>query len=345
MERFAIWFILLLKKNLCRKAIYIQSGILVFLLIFIQNIHIPDNENLKIGIYYDDSTYAERIYDELIYQNDMYNYLQYRNSETLEKDVTAGKLECGIVFSEDFDDDFEDGKIKRSVAFLCTPMSAKGELIKENFYIAFLKIYSEIILSESEKELYEVSDKDRKQKILELNEAYLHGDELFEPEVRTVKTKGITETSEEKNVYPIQGVYGILLFLFSYFSHSGRKKYNAGDFRAVLTKTDGFVYDIIDGLTAGILPMFSGVVVILFSTSSRGVIIESVGAFGLLIANVLWMIVFSVICKTERNYMSAVLIVVILQILVCPAFFDMTDYIGSVEYFRYMFPLGFYLSI
>ncbi len=346
MERFAIWFSLLLKKNFRRKAIYIQSIVLVFLLIFIQNIHMPDNENLKIGIYYDDSTYAERIYDELVYQNDVYDYLSYRNLNTLENDVIAGKVECGFVFSEDFDDNFEEGSTRKTVTFLCTPMSAKGELVKENFYIAFFRIYSEIILKESEKDLYEVSDKDRQQKILEWNENYLNSDELFEMDVRTVKTNDVTaESSTGRGTYPVQGLYGIFLFLFVYFSYNGRKKHNAGDFRSVLNKADGLLYDILDGLTAGVLPMFSGLAVILFSVCSRGILVEIIGALALLVLSVLWIIIFSAICKKEINYMSAVLIVVILQVLLCPVFWDLSDYFGSVEYFRYMFPLGFYLSI
>lgn len=345
MERFATWFILLLKRNFQRKTIYIQSVVLVFLLIFIQNIHMPDNENLKIGIYCEESTYAERIYDELVYQNDVYDYLKYRNLESLEKDVTAGKVECGFAFSEDFDEKFEEGGIRRSVTFWCTPMSAKGELIKENFYIAFFRIYSEIILKESEKELYEVSDENRRQEILEWNGNYLDSDELFEMDVRTINTNDVAETSAKREDYPVQGLYGILLFLFIYFSYNGRKKHNSGDFRSVLTKTEGFVYDLLDGFTAGILPMFSGLIVILFSVSSRGVMVEIIGALILLGLNVLWMILFSILSRTEINYMSAVLIVVILQVLLCPVFWDLADYIGSVEYFRYLFPLGFYLSI
>lgn len=346
MERFAIWFGLLLKKNLCRKTVYIQSAVLIFLLIFIQNIHMPDNENLKIGIYYDDSTYAERIYDDLVYQNNVYDYLMYKDLKTLEKDVTAGKVECGFVFSDDFDDDFEKGSVKKTVTFLCTPMSAKGELIKENFYIAFFKNFSEIILKESEKELYETSDKERQQEILEWNGIYLNSDEVFKMEVRNVET---TQKSEEKSVksevYPIQGIYGVILFLFTYFSYNGRKKYNAGDFRSVLNKADGFVYDILDGFTAGLFPMLSGVIVILLSPCSRGSVIETVGALLVFLLNIVWIIVFFTLCKKEINYMSAMLVVVILQVLLCPVFWDFTEYFGSVEYFRYMFPLGFYLSL
>ncbi len=346
MERFAIWFGLLLKKNLCRKTIYIQSAVLVFLLIFIQNIHMPDNENLKIGIYYDDSTYAERIYDDLVYQNEVYDYLMYKDLKTLEKDVTAGKVECGFVFSEDFDDDFEEGSVKKTVTFLCTPMSAKGELIKENFYIAFLKNFSEIILKESEKDLYETSDKERLQAIWEWNGNYLNSDEVFKMEVRTVDTNyKSTEKSEKSEVYPIQGIYGVLLFLFTYFSYSGRKKYNAGDFRSVLNKADGFVYDMLDGFTVGILPMLLGLAVILLSTCSRGIVIETVGALLVFVLNIVWIIVFFALCKKEINYMSAMLIVVILQVLLCPVFGDFTEHFGSVEYFRYMFPLGCYLSL
>ena len=216
MEKFAVWFRLLLKKHLCNKMTYIQSIIVVLLIIFIGMIHIPDSDNVLVGIFYDDSTYAEKIFEDLSGKTNVYRYVEYDAADLLERDVISGKLECGFIFLDDFDDEFEDGEIRKTITHLCTPMSAKSELIKENFYIAFLKNYSEIILKQSEEELYDNTDSDRSQKLLALNEEYLSGDELFDVKVKFLETKE-AEAATENKTYPVQGLYGILIFLFIFF--------------------------------------------------------------------------------------------------------------------------------
>ncbi len=344
MEKFAVWFGLLLKKHLCKKTTYIQSLIVVMLILFIQMIQIPDADNVRVGVFYDDSIYAERIYEDLSGQTNVYRYVEYDDTDLLEMDVISGKLECGFIFSEDFDDDFEEGNVRKTVTHLCTPMSAKSELIRENFYIAFLTNYSEIILKQSEEELYENTDSDRSQKILDLNEEYLDGDELFDVEVYVVETEEV-EAKAENKTYPVQGLYGILIFLFIYFSYNGRRKNNASDFRSVLNKRDGFIYDVLDGITAGIVPTMSGMVCVAFSADSRGILCEFTGAMCLLVLSIVWIIIFSAICQNELNYMSAVLTITILQLLICPVFWDFASSFDYLKYFRYLFPLGIYLSI
>ena len=66
MEKYAVWFGLLLKKNLKKKTVYIQSVVLIMLLLFLQLIHIPNSDNTKIGICLNDNDVAKIIYDYLI---------------------------------------------------------------------------------------------------------------------------------------------------------------------------------------------------------------------------------------------------------------------------------------
>ena len=104
MEKYAVWFGLLLKKNIKKKTVYIQSAVLIVLLVFIQLIYIPEKDNTKIGICLNDSNIAEDIYDDLTEQTETYDFVEYRNLEQLEKAVVSGTVECGFYFSEDVDE-------------------------------------------------------------------------------------------------------------------------------------------------------------------------------------------------------------------------------------------------
>ena len=344
MEKYAVWFELLLKKNFKRKTVYIQSVVLIVLLFFIQSIHIPDSENTKIGICFNDSRVAEEIYDNLIEQSQTYEFREYKSKETLEKAVMAGKVEGGFYFIDDFDDDFFDNKIKDVVEFFATPMSAKAELIQENFYIAFLKEYSEVVLRESEMELYDETKEERIQEILSLNQEYLKGDEIFKLNINYVDTdeKNITE---ENSTFRLQGIYGMFVFLFMFLSYNKKNRNKASDFRAVLNKKDGLIYDIEELVLVGVIPALSGLFFIIFTKESRGVLIEIVATIILLILSTTWILIFAAICKNEINYLSTFLIISIAQVILCPVFWDISIYSKFLVYIRYLFPLGTYLLL
>lgn len=344
MEKYAIWFGLLLKKHLKKKTVYIQSVILVLLLVFIQLIHIPDKDNTKVGICLNDSNVAKEIYDNLTEQTETYDFVEFRNREQLEKAVASGKAECGFYFTDDFDDDLEEGKIKDVVEFFVTPMSAKAELIQENFYISFLKQYSEVLLLQSEEELYGEVITNRTEQILALNKQYLSGDELFELNIHYVETKE-SEINNEKQTFYLQGMYGLFVFLFMFLSYNKGNRNKAADFRSVLNKKDGIIYDMLELISAGIIPSVCGMLVLIFSKESRGVLIETIAMLLLLALSMVWILVFAFLCKSEVNYLSMFLIITIAQVIVCPIFWDISGYSKILEYIRYLFPLGTYLLL
>ena len=344
MEKYAVWFGLLLKKNLKKKTVYIQSIVLIVLLLLLQLIHIPNSDNTKIGVCLNDNDVAKIIYDNLSGQTDTYDFVEYKNRELLEKAVTSGKVECGFYFTDDFDDRFENGKIKDIVEFWVTPMSAKADLIRENFYISFLKQYSEVLLLQSEEELYGENSAERTNDILSLNQQYLDGDELFELDIRYVETKGQKDINETQT-FLLQGLYGMIVFLFMFLSYNKGNGNKASDFRAILNKNDRVIFDIQELVTVGLLPAVSGLLVILFTKESRSIIVEILATCLLLVVSTIWILLFAFLCKNEANYLSMFLIISMTQIIVCPIFWDISRYSKVLEYIRYLFPVGTYLLL
>ena len=344
MEKYAVWFGLLLKKNLKKKTVYIQSMVLIVLLLFLQLIHIPNSDNTKIGVCLNDNDVAKIIYDNLSGQTDTYDFVEYKNRELLEKAVTSGKVECGFYFTDDFDDRFENGKIKDIVEFWVTPMSAKADLIRENFYISFLKQYSEVLLLQSEEELYGENSAERTNDILSLNQQYLDGDELFELDIRYVETKGQKDINETQT-FLLQGLYGMIVFLFMFLSYNKGNGNKASDFRAILNKNDRVIFDIQELITVGLLPAVSGFLVIVFTKESRSIIVEILATCLLLVVSTIWILLFAFLCKNEANYLSMFLIISMTQIIVCPIFWDISRYSKVLEYIRYLFPVGTYLLL
>lgn len=223
-------------------------------------------------------------------------------------------------------------------------MSAKAELIQENFYIAFLKQYSEVLLLESEKELYHENRDERTKEILSLNQAYLYGDDLFELDINYIDT---TEKNikTENSTFRLQGMYGLFVFLFMFLSYNKANRNKLTDFRSVLNKIDGLIFDIEELISVGLIPAFFGVLFIFFTKESRGVLIEIVSTVILLILSTIWILIFGAICKNEMNYLSTFLIISIAQVIICPIFWDISVYFKFLVYIRYLFPVGNYLLL
>lgn len=344
MEKYAIWYGLLLKAQLKKSATWIQVFMMLVLLLVVQAVKIPDASNVEVGVCYGESVYAHSMGECLEKQSSVFCFKEYENAQALEKDVVAGKVECGFYFADDFDERVDDGNIYKSVSYLATPMSAKGELIQESFYTAFLQVYSEKILEECELELYGSSDTERYTAILEQNQQYLDGNELFAIEIKTLQTEE-SETEPIYSKYPMQGTMGVYLFLLLLLTYGKKYETERGAFRAALCRRERCLYEFLDLMAAGTIPAVVGCVSILFLPQSRGSGCELAGMLLFLVLSGIWIIVLGRILKNELNFVSVTVMITLVELLICPIFWDVSLYIPAFKYLRLIFPLGIYLYI
>lgn len=344
MEKHAIWYGLLLKAQLKKRITWIQILMMLVLLWFVQSIKFPEASNVSVGVYYGQSTGASRIGECLVEQGSMFEFLEYDSMEALEKSVTAGSVECGFGFVDDFDQRMADGNIYRSVCYLATPMSAKGEVIQESFYTAFLQVYSEKLLEQCEVGLYGVTDSERNAAILEQNQNYLDGNELFDIEIKTLQTEAL-EKEPIYHTYPMQGILGVYLFLILLLAYG--RKFEAGrrSFRLSLDKRERGWYQFLDLMAAGTFPAVIGTVVVFLLPESRGIGCELLGMFLFLLFSAVWIMALGCVLKKELNLISGTVMITLIELLICPIFWDISRYIPAIKYLRLCFPLGLYLYI
>ncbi len=173
-----------IKAMLKHRSVWVVLAVALFLYLVFRGIDLPDIRNTKVGIVTNGGRYALSALQHLQEEEEsIFRFVPYEKEEELTEDVRAGKLECGFVFSEGFDEDVISGNAKRDIRYINSPYTTKGEIAKEKIYRAFLRDHSTDILAKCADQLFYFNDPAEKEKILdeieEKNRYYNKSNDIF----------------------------------------------------------------------------------------------------------------------------------------------------------------------
>ena len=339
MEKIIVYYRLLLKDICKKKTTWFSVGAMIFLVLLILGIRIPAQNNTKVGLVPGKSENAGQIYELLQNENGVFDVQTYENEENMKADIASGKLVCGFCVAEDLDRRMEEGKVKESVKYITGPMEVKGEVAKETFYSAFLVAYSDELIRQKETEIYGTKDPERLARIQEEMERLLTEEEVFQIKQEYVQTGQTPMMQNTAKNYPVQGTVGILILIFMFLSaEKGRSVFNK-----VLYPGEKLVFDYIRQMTSAVPVAVTGLICILFSGQSRGVSAEVCWLLVLIVYGGMWNMILAGMNKSETGLVSVILVRIILMILVCPVFVDLSQFVPALQFIRSILPLGIYL--
>lgn len=341
MRRYVDWYILWLKVYVRRSSTWLQLLGMLLLLLLLSVIKLPSGDNLKVGIVKAEGEYGNRIIRELLQEESIFQFSLYEDTESLKHDVLGGKLECGFFFSDDLDRKIQEGNWQRTVNYVATPFSVKGVVARETVYACFFEVFSEEILKQREGELFWGEDPARSSRLVELKRDYADSNSVFHLEIMKVET--VKEAEPEVKTRPLQGMVGLLIF-FTVFMAEGRR------FKPALTRTDRalnpaqrFLFGFLDKLAAGTLPTLVGWGVLCFLELGRTSVKEGALLIGFLLLSSLWSQVVGPLVKNETAFIAGAFSLVLMHLLLCPIFFDISTFLPAAEKIRMIFPLSVYL--
>ena len=183
-----VYYKLQLKLWLKHRICWLQILFLVLLLLVIGGIHIPDTKNSSIGLAGVTSGITQTIADRLMQKRDVYQFTTYEGTEELEQAVEAGGLECGFVFAEDFEEQYEKGSFEDSITYVYTPFTTKGMAVRETVYGTVLELYGEKLLQQNQETIVGQSSEEISAMLADRYEYYLNSDAIFHTEVIYVET-------------------------------------------------------------------------------------------------------------------------------------------------------------
>lgn len=341
MPKILVWYQLFLKSNFKKKSAWIQIIAMILLAGLLAVVRIPDGNNMQAGVYTSESAKAEEVLELLRKEGSAFQFVVYSGEEELERDVESGKLECGFIIARDFDKKMEKGDVENIVRYICTPMTSKGEVMKESFYAAFFQIYSNTLLENNEELIFGDQNDRRLDKWLETNHEFRQSSKIFQVEYREVDNA--VSPQAVRKTYPMQGVIGLMILLILFLSHGRRFEPNGMAVEKALFGKERFFYSVCGMLAAGTVPALIGTVLVMCSGSSRGALREIFFMFLFLIWAAIWTWLIGKLQRSLEGQISLVLLILIINILICPIFFDLSEYIPAMQYVKYISPLGLYL--
>ncbi len=368
-----VYYKLQLKLWLKHRICWLQILFLVLLLLVIGNIHIPDAKNSRIGLAGVTSGIAQNIADRLMQKSDVYQFITYEDPEELEQAVEAGELECGFVFTEDFTKRYEEGSFTDSITYVYTPFTTKGLAVKETVYGAVLELYGEKLLQQNEETIVGQSSEEISAMLADRYEYYLNSDAIFHTEVIYVEADGATEGGVRGSVSDlrgrdedvdadvdridnvdqnrnqsenqsgiadhqidteniVRGMISCMIFLTVYLAGTSCKEEKNQRFLSQLEKGKRRRYECAGMLAAATPMMFVGMAI---STEILKMLL-------LIAVSILFTACAMCIWKKDTGMLSALPVLLLLQIIICPVFFDIVVYVPAVKYIRYFCPITYY---
>jgi len=406
-----VYYKLQLKLWLKHRICWLQILFLVLLLLVIGGIHIPDTKNSSIGLAGVTSGITQTIADHLMQKRDVYQFTTYEGTEELEQAVEAGELECGFVFAEDFEKQYEKGSFADSITYVYTPFTTKGMAVRETVYGTVLELYGEKLLQQNQETIVGQSSEEASIMLAERYEYYLNSDAIFHTEVIYVETDAGMErdlrraepgsdgqngdadwleigkpnrnqnhnqnsnqnSNQNRNHNRIagqpadmenliRGVISCMIFLTVYLSGASCKEEKNQHFLSILEKGKRHSYECA-GMLAAVTPMMlvgtglscltilqsemldaaSGAGFVTATGIGMVIVTEILQMLLLIVVSILFTACTMCIWKKDMGMLSALPVLILLQIIICPVIFDMAVYVPAVKYIRYLCPIAYYL--
>ena len=340
MRKAIVWYEMLLKDRLMRKATWIAAAVMLCFLAIVTEIHIPSSQNRIVGICSQKSGEKAAIVTDLYAQQGAFDYKEYTDATQLYEDVQTGKLECGFVLSDQLEKKLETGDPEKCVQYVVSPYSTKGEVAKETFFASFLRVYSEQILRQNEKNIFLKPDSERMKEILKANELFMQCD-FFKLDQVSVEAK--SKNRREGTCYPLQGLLGIFLLGFMYFAN-GRKFEPDGRWTGnCFTRREAILFSMMQTLSTVTMPAVAGMLLILQRSTLRPAQEEIVRVLFFLVIGVPWVTLYAKLARSQESFLAYGILLMAVCTLLYPVISDIAWYIPGVKYVRYLTPLGILL--
>lgn len=172
-------------------------------------------------------------------------------------------------------------------------------------------------------------------------DAYLQSNDIFHTELTTVQNEAADR--KESDIYPLQGLIGIFVFMTIFLagmSITGNGYRNLVESMEIHQRT---LFQVTNLLAAATPVSLVGTLLSGFLPGSRGAVMEIMHMFGLVVISCMEVLVIWRLQRQSATGKAMLLAFVVLQIILCPVFVDIGEFIPALTYVRYLLPLGYYL--
>ena len=344
---FPTWFVLFLKK-LFYKKIFIVLLLFLPITAFAGRIFYSNSSTIiKVGLVWNEKDkLADIAGNDLLNYQENIQFLKYDNEEQLENAVYAKEIQWGYVFTENFDEKLFNEDTKNSIKCFKTPSSFFSKITDEIVFSAVMKEYAkEILIEYTEKSNLFSTDVTKKAKdiLSQKYDAYLNGEDTFSFSYHSLNT-GTSEKTENFIASPIRGICTVLLLFAGLYGGILSIEYEKkGIYKrlSLLNKQKAVTICIFSTVSTVFLSTF---ISFFIAESFRGVFYEVLLLLFYIFSIIGFSFFLTAILKTESALSGIIPIFMIICILFCPVFFDITLFAPKLGFIRYLLLPFYYLK-
>ena len=342
MQRYVNWYIILLKAQLKKVSTWVQVVCFLFICIMIQEMTRPETDCMRVGIYIEANERQNVLYEQLQKEESIFEFEKISSEEELREQVRKGKVDCGFIFLKQMEENMKTGEYKKSIVYLQSTFTKKGTVAKETVNAAYFKLLSQEILKNKQQEVFGNQDQSITDLLLDYNQRYLDGNELFDVDVSYQEIKQ-TESKKIQQVNSLYGIIGLMIFATILFTNSEHIQVKRGSMFASRRGNDKWMFYLIYHIASVTVLTITA---ILFTGMLYGKWLKNAIAICILVLLccifVHW---FGKIFHRLDFYVAAIPAILIMSIVICPIIWNFEEIIPAFKEVSFLSPVGIYLKI
>ena len=311
-----------------------------------------DEKNNRVALYArDEDETAKNTIEELLLTDSIYEFSLCKDEDELIESVQKGDYQCGYIFDENISDRIINGKYKGNIIAVYRSGSILEKAVRETFFSVFFKQVARIIALdyiEDSNEFPEMSE----EFLMYFDgtyDLYQNSDITFNINFETMQEQGSFETAKvieaKPAAFPLRGIMavlvmtGALLGLYGWLSDKEKGVFipMRNDFVTISRALYVFVLVVMLGICA--------VVSIILCGAGQNAGKETGSMLLYVIVLVFICFVMSYIIRKSTTILSAMPVILIGSIIVCPVFVDISSFVPVFKVVRYFFIPYYYLIL
>ncbi len=302
----------------------------------------PGESSIKAGLHFEDGSDISDLFYEKISDNNKYQFILFDDREALETEVKNQNLNMGYVFSQDFSQNIQSGRINNSVTTIRYENDLYHNFVSEEIFNVIFEIMAPYIAKNYMEENLDIVSLD------EINRSinyYKTQETAFEINLVNLEGQNIQITEDFSSSFSlINGIICIFLFALSLICNMSINGTNtlfsnyAGSITArIYSILPVFFFSTLSAIISLFIPMF------ILNYESYNILFE---IFKLIILQSLLFLSCITLSKIiNRNIFSVLFpFLIILIFITHPVIFDIRTIFPSAEYLLNFLPTYFYLN-
>lgn len=347
MNKMILWFFLSCKRQMKRPFFLIFLCLLPVGAWLLQGAETKDSGKIAIAIVTNGDSWNERVAEKLMGEDHSFEFYLCETEAELSEDVMAGRAECGYIFQKGLKSNLDSGKYKRSVTTVVSPSTVAAQLASETVFAGLFSVYGQDLLEQYSQSgiVFEGLERDAVYTELKsIYDKYLNNGSTFSFTYETAGGQTVKKDSV-KAVFPIKGVIAVFLFISGLSAAViAAEDEEAGIFSAVSGGRKA-LYMSAEIAAPVFISCISALLCLLVSVGMKAPIKE---ILSLILYGILIIIISFLLLRIVKNPMALAGLIpffVIISLVACPVFVDLSVFIPILKTIRWFLPPYYYLML